>query len=277
MRFKRFFSFDSPKAIKAAKYAYLNAINYMAPHDSGSTAEHKFNLCSHASPACIALCLGRESGQASMVSANTDWTNSVRDSRERKARYFMSERESYMLEMLHHIAAACRTARRKRLKLAVRPNGSTDVAYEGIRIFVTPEYAKQLSRISGHTIESGLHTIFSCFPFVQFVDYTKNPNRFKRQLPANYYLTFSRSEINDSTAIDLLARGHNVAVIFGDGLPTQWGGFDVIDGDKHDLRHLDPRAPRGFVVGLSPKEPKAKKDQRGFVLRASKNNLQLAA
>ena len=127
LRFKRFFSVDSPKAIKAKKFRYLNAINYMAPHKSAGIG----NLCPHASPGCIALCLGRESGQASMVSAATNWTNSVRDSRERKARYFMQQRQEYMVEMLHHIAAACRTAKRKRIKLAVRPNGATDIAYEG--------------------------------------------------------------------------------------------------------------------------------------------------
>ena len=60
-----------------------------------------------------------------MVSAATNWTNNVRDSRERKARFFMKERQAYLVEMLRHIAAAIRTAKRKRLKLCVRPNGST--------------------------------------------------------------------------------------------------------------------------------------------------------
>jgi hypothetical protein len=119
LQFKRFFSVDSPKAIKAKKYRYLNAINYMAPHKTGVG-----NLCSHASIGCINLCLGRESGQASMVSANTNWTNSTRDSRERKARFFMQERQAYMVEMLRHIASACRTAKRKRIRLCVRPNVS---------------------------------------------------------------------------------------------------------------------------------------------------------
>jgi hypothetical protein len=182
IQFKRFFSVDSPKAIKAEKFRYLNAINYMAPHKSGGTG----NLCPHASPGCIALCLGRESGQASMVSAATNWTNSVRDSRERKARYFMQQRQEYMVEMLHHIAAACRTARRKRIKLAVRPNGSTDIAYEGLRVMIMPSLAAELSEVSGHTVTAGAHTIFSAFPNVQFIDYTKNPRRFERPLPANY-------------------------------------------------------------------------------------------
>src|SRR5262245_66275887 len=98
-KFQRFFSVDSPKAIKAAKLNYLNAINYMAPHDSGGAG----NLCPHASPGCVALCLGRESGQAAMVSRETG-TNLVRDSRERKARYFMRDRAAYLREMMLHIA-----------------------------------------------------------------------------------------------------------------------------------------------------------------------------
>ena len=64
VQFERFFSMDSAKAIKAQEYGYLNAINYMAPHKSAGVG----NLCSHASPVCIELCLGLESGQASMVS-----------------------------------------------------------------------------------------------------------------------------------------------------------------------------------------------------------------
>jgi hypothetical protein len=260
LRFKRFFSVDSPKAIKAKKFRYLNAINYMAPHKSAGVG----NLCSHASPGCVALCLGRESGQASMVSAATDWTNSVRDSRERKARYFMQQRQEYMVEMLHHIAAACRTARRKRIKLAVRPNGATDIAYEGLRVMIMPSLAAELSKISGHKITAGAHTIFSAFPNVQFVDYTKNPRRFERPLPANYSLTFSRSETNEPDAIKILEGGHNVAVVFAGNMPEAWNGYRVINGDEHDLRHLDPK---GVVVGLTPKGNKAKRDTSGFVVR----------
>ena len=260
MRFPRFFSFDSPKAIKAKKFRYLNAINYMAPHKSAGVG----NLCSHASPGCIALCLGRESGQASMVSAATDWTNSVRDSRERKARYFMRERNAYMAEMAHHIAAAWRTSRAKRIKLAVRPNGATDIAYESIRFVISAEMARKLSRIAGRPVEAGIHTIFSAFPFIQFVDYSKNPNRFRRALPGNYDLTFSRSETNERDCLDVLASGRNVAVVFADGLPAEWHGYRVIDGDAHDLRHLDPK---GVVVGLSPKGNKAKRSTSGFVVR----------
>ena len=261
LQFPRMFSIDSPKAIKAAQFNYLNAINYMAPHKSGDGVT---NLCSHASPACILLCLGRESGQAAMVSHATG-TNAVRQSRERKARYFMTERNAYCVEFMIHVARSIRTAKRKHMKLAVRPNGATDIAYEGVRVFVSPELATYLSKISGEQITPGLHTIFSAFPMVQYVDYTKNHLRFNRQLPANYSLTFSRSENNEAQALDLLARGFNVAVIFAGNMPLMWNGYHVVDGDQHDLRHLDPH---GVVIGLSPKGNKAKREgvALGFVV-----------
>jgi hypothetical protein len=260
VKFRRFFSTDSAKAIKAGDFGYLNAINYMAPARSAGVG----NLCSHASPGCIALCLGRESGQAAMISAATG-TNLVRLSRERKARYFMGERQAYMREMLFHIAAACRNAKRKRLNLVVRPNGSTDIAYEGLRVMIDPDFAAMLSDISGESVSAGAQTIFSAFPSIQFVDYTKNPKRFDRPLPANYHLTFSRSETNESDCYSLLKRGFNVAVVFGKALPESFGGFQVINGDLHDLRHLDARG--GVIVGLTPKGQKAKRDQSGFVVQ----------
>jgi hypothetical protein len=177
----------------------------------------------------------------------------------------MRQRGEYMCEMLLHIARNARAARRKGMTLAVRPNGSTDIAYEGTRVFITPEFAAELSRVSGLIVESGLHTIFSAFPSIQFLDYTKNPKRFDRALPANYHLTFSLSETNLADALGLLARGFNVAVVFGYALPATFQGYRVIDGDKHDLRFLDPQ---NVVVGLSPKGHKAKRDTSGFVQRA---------
>jgi hypothetical protein len=199
-----------------------------------------------------------------MVSAATNWTNNVRESRKRKAHYFMKQRQAYMREMLLHIAKAIRTAKRKRLKLCVRPNGSTDIAYEGIRYMIDGELAAQLTAISGHVVPNGAQTIMTAFPNITMVDYTKSARRFKRALPANYHLTFSRSETNEADCLELLAQGHNVAVVFAGKLPKTWNGYRVINGDVHDLRHLDPK---GVVVGLSPKGSKAKRDMAGFVVR----------
>jgi hypothetical protein len=131
-------------------------------------------------------------------------------------------------------------------------NGSSDIAWEGIACVR-----------NGVTYRS----VFLAFPDVAFVDYTKNPLRFDRALPANYHLTFSRSEGNEVTALQLLSRGVNVAAVFAGDKPTVWNGFNVIDGDEHDLRQLDPRGARGVVIALSPKGRKAKRDTSGFVIR----------
>ena len=241
-RFPKFFSTDSAKAIKAEKYGWLNAINYMAPHTTGGAG----NLCPDSSAGCRALCLGMYSGQAAMVTDLENGTNAVRESRIAKSQFFMNERLSFMAEMEQHIRAMIRKADRESKKLAVRPNGSTDIAFEYIRGY------------NGQTLPEQ-------FPEIQFVDYTKsmkrmlNPNR-----PRNYHLTFSLSETNMHEAMHVLANRKNVAVVFGHGQPETFMGHRVIDGTEHDLRHLDPSP---VIVGLDPKGSKAKNDESGFVVR----------
>ena len=241
-KFTKFFSTDSAKAIKADKYGWLNAINYMAPHDTAGVG----NLCPDASEGCKALCLGMYSGQAAMVSDLENGTNVVRESRIAKSQYFMNERHAFMGEMADHIRAMIRKADREDKRLAVRPNGSSDIAFEYIKGY------------NGQTLPEQ-------FPEIQFIDYTKNlkrilnPNR-----PSNYHLTFSLSETNMHEAIHVLANRKNVAVGFGDGLPDTFMGYRVIDGTEHDLRHLDPQP---VIVGLDPKGKKAKADTSGFVVR----------
>ena len=240
----RIFSFDSAKAIKAQGYGWLNAIHYMAPASLAGVG----NLCPKATASCKALCLGWFSGQASMVSHDAA-LNSVRQSRIDKARRFMRDRDAYMRDVVRSIQLAEKKAQRMGLKLCVRLNGSTDISWEGIKV---EAYGL-------------LHqNIMAVFPHVQFVDYTKIASRLDRPLPANYSLTLSRTESNDSDVVRIVASGlGNAAVVF-DSVPTQWQGLPVIDGDAHDLRHLDPR---GVIVGLSPKGSKAKRDTSGFVVR----------
>lgn len=247
----RIFSDDSAKAVKAQSYGWLNGIHYMAPHDVAGVG----NLCPKASAGCMALCLGLWSGQAGMVSGDSeaDQGNSVRASRREKARRFMRERPMYMHDVVRAIELLEAKALRLRLKLCVRLNGSTDIAWEGIGCE-----------------RSGVkyRNLMAAFPLLQFVDYTKIARRFARPLPANYHLTLSRSEVNEAECLEALGRGINVAIVFAGEKPAVWNGFSVMDGDAHDLRHLDPRGARGVVVGLSPKGRKAKRDQSGFVVRS---------
>ena len=242
----RIFSDDNQKSEKASGYGYLNIIHYLAPTDLAGVG----NVCGFESRGCAAACLGWHSGHASMVK-NDDDINNTRESRIAKTRAFMTDRPRYLARMVLEIARHRRRAAAAGLKLCVRLNGSSDIAWEGIRV--------------------GGKTLFELFPETQFIDYTKNWRRFDRALPSNYHLTFSRSEENESKALELLERGVNVTVVFGADKPSIWKGFAVIDGDAHDLRHLDPRAgqggrPWGYVIGLSPKGNKAKKDSSGFVV-----------
>ena len=193
-------------------------------------------------------------------------TNAVLESRKRKVKYFMTARAEFMQEAARHIAKQYAYATRKGMLLCVRMNGATDISWEGLQFDVDAKLAQFIQDRVGYAIEAGRYTLLSLYRFVQFVDYTKNWRRFDRALPPNLCLTFSRAENNEAKAVELLSRGVNVAVVFRGGLPAMWNGFDVINGDEHDLRHLDPRGDRGFVVGLSPKGNKAKRDQSGFVV-----------
>ena len=232
----RIFSIDNPKAIKAQSYGWLNAIHYMAPHNLAGVG----NLCPQASEGCKALCLGQYSGAAI-------YYPSVVLSRIAKAKRFMKKRQAYLADIDKAIRLARNKAKREGLKLCVRLNGSTDISWEGLKL-------------NGQSL-------IDAFPDVQFTDYTKSAKRAlafaQGKLPKNLHLTFSRSENNEAQALEVLKAGGNVAIVFAGNRPAKWNGFTVIDGDKHDLRHLDGK---GVVVGLTPKGSKAKKDISGFVI-----------
>jgi hypothetical protein len=251
---RRLLSTESAKAVKAQGHGWLNGIHYMAPHASGGAG----NLCSHASAECIALCLGWYSGQASMVKDIENDTNSVRDARIAKAQAFMHDRNAYLNHLARRIVILGRHAARDAFRPCVRLNGSTDVAYERMSFALDAKTARICGRREGERI-----TLLALFAHVQFVDYTKNPNRLDKA-PANLALTLSFAGDNEAACIAALSRGHNVAVIFAGAFPATWNGFRVIDGDQHDLRHLDPR---NVVVGLSPKGAKAKAHTGPMVVR----------
>lgn len=259
MKFSNFFSIENPKAIKARAYGYLNAINYMAPAELGGVG----NLCPHSSAGCRALCLGWYSGQAGMVKKGIGLRvgkSHTRACRKRKAQMFMKDRQAFLQCAVDAICALKRKAEREGLQLCVRLNGATDIAWETIRF------------------DGGI-SLIDFFPDVQFVDYTKSKRRMLNftagRFPPNYHLTFSRSEDNEDDCETVLASGGNVSVVFGTKMhefPEEYLNHYVIDGDNHDLRHLDfhwsqANVKEGVIVGLSPKGPKARKDTSGFVVR----------
>lgn len=231
-------STTNAKTVKGEKLGYTTYIMYLAPHKQNSK---NINLCSHASKGCAKACLFG-SGAARF--------EGVQDGKRNKTEYYLADKKNFMLQLVKEISKAEKLhgaiVGEKQYKkngidvlryknFAVRLNGTSDIPFEKIKL------------------DNGLN-IFEMFPNVQFYDYTKNPTRFAKVQPKNYHLTFSRSEDNDVIALDLLDKGHNVAIVFGvrdvKDLPTTFKGFNVINGDETDLRFLDEK---NIVVGLKYK------------------------
>jgi len=199
--FPRLFSTDSAKAAKASGFGYLNAIHYIAPATLGGAG----NMCSHYTLACLYNCLGWQSGQASMVKDLDAGMNNVRESRKLKAQLFMKDRAEYMNRLARDIVALDKKARRDGLELCVRLNGSSDLRFERIQFAIDDKTAKalRLPNIAGHKM-----TLLAMFPAIQFVDYTKNPNRLDNA-PGNLSLTLSYSVENSADCVKALLSGHN--------------------------------------------------------------------
>lgn len=203
---------------------YLTKGLSLSPADESGAG----NVCAFASLGCRAACLDHQ-GLAGVFAE-------IRAARIAKTIVFYRARRWFVDQLRREIAASLAKAKAQGKRLAVRLNVFSDIPWEKI----APE-------------------LFSEFTSVAFYDYTKNPKRAGQLLP-NYWVTFSRSESNDSAAIANLQRGHNVAIVFDCGnprsnnakpLPKTWRGFRVIDGDDTDLRFDDPRGhKRGVVVGL---------------------------
>ena len=162
--------------------------------------------------------------------------NPIREARINKTKFFVNDQETFLRQLWKETSNLIKLSNKKGLIPCERLNGTSDLRWEDYKL-------------EGQNI-------FESFQDLQFYDYTKHLDRAAAfangKLPSNYHLTFSRSETtSDATVRDLLKRGVNVAVVYGKELPeTDFGGFEVINGDETDLRFADPM---GKVVGLKYK------------------------
>lgn len=205
---------------------YLTAILHLAPGKLSGV-----NMCPSASKGCLMACLN---------TAGRGQFASIQQARINKTRFFNEDTAAFMAQLRKELAAFQKKCAKLGRKPVVRLNGTSDILWER---------------------ETNL---FEAFPLIQFYDYTKIAARMAPswEKPANYHLTFSRSESNEDKALGVLRAGGNVAVVFSGKLPETWHGYPVHNGDATDLRFLDPA---GVVVGLTAKG-KAKKDTSGFVV-----------
>ena len=208
---------------KGEKFGYKTAILHLAPYKLSGK-----NVCPKASKECIAFCLNT-SGRGQM--------NSVQQARINKTNLFWKDRKKFLEQLSQEIGQLKKRAASQGFKFAVRLNGTSDLAW--------------------HRFSS----LMDQHPDVIFYDYTKVYNHLDHNLK-NYKITFSASGSNNTECMAALKAGHNVAYVFKDKLPKKFQGKRVIDGDKHDLRFLDPR---GVVVGLLAKGSAKKAAAGGFV------------
>ena len=224
---------SNAKTRKGDGSEYVTAIMYLTPWKSAG-----INVCPMAEQAgCIEGCLN---------SAGRGVFNSVQAGRARKTQWFASDREGFMLQLYKDIASFVRFCDKLGVTPCVRLNGTSDIRWELIKV-------------------NGFANIFAAFPMVQFYDYTKIANR--KIKVTNYHLTWSYSGASEAYAKQhaiAKVNGLNIAVVWRkvSSIPTEYLGLPVVDGDKDDLRFLDPK---GVVVALYAKG-KAKRDTSGFVV-----------
>ena len=228
----------NPKLAKSMKLNIMTTVLHLAPHKLSG-----YNVCPMASAGCIKACLNT-AGRGGIIKTG-EKTNIIQQARIRKTKMFYEERPLFFELLIKDIQAVIRKAEREGFeKVGIRLNGTSDLPWEAFKV-----------KYDGKTYKN----IMAIFPDVQFYDYTKRHNR--KNIPANYHLTYSLAEDNFSRAKQALAAGLNVAAVFRNKLPESFMGTRVIDGDKHDYRPLDGL---GVIVGLIAKG-KAKKDCSGFV------------
>jgi hypothetical protein len=230
------------KTVKGQKLGYVTAILYLAPHKISGK-----NLCPFASKGCAQACL---------YSAGRGKFSNVQLARINKAKLFLSDPNSFVLQLGKEIE---KLFNKYGEKLVIRLNGTSDIPFENIKVFKT---------VSGKD-----SNIFERFPYVQFYDYTKSPKRMGLNYP-NYSLTFSRSEDlkNIEHSRKFLLQGLNVATVVSKDLYfellnneqilIEGRKINIVDGDENDLRFLDPV---NSLVVLKAKGD-AKKDKSGFTV-----------
>ena len=223
------------KTSKNTKYGYLTGIQYLSPYNTSGV-----NLCPMAEKAgCIKSCL--------YYSGRGKFKN-VQQARLNRTKLYLTNQPEYFNQLITEIQALIKKAAKRELSPLIRLNGTSDIRWENI----------------GFTFEDTYYrNIFEFFPNVQFMDYTKIPNRVDSKnglnnFPSNYDLTFSYSgapafKKYNQRAID---KGVRIAVVFDkvETIPLQFHGRKVLGGDDNDLTFTKPK---GSILALYAKGAKA--------------------
>lgn len=235
-------STGNPKIIKGMKQGYNTYILHLSPANVSG-----YETCPKRTNGCSAACLNT-AGRGGMFKRG-ETTNVIQEARKRKTRMFFEQRVEFLTQLVADVELAIKQSARMGLIPVFRLNGTSDLSFEKYSV-----------------VRNGVEyrNIFAAFPDVQFYDYTKVLGRKVKDI-ANYHLTFSAADGNDTDVLKAIEQGYNVATVFGlkktVPMPDTYNGLPVFNGDESDLRFLDPK---GVIVGLYAKG-RAKKDESGFV------------
>ena len=242
------------KNMKTEEY-YTYSLNFAHSDLSG------FNVCPKANKLtvneqnksksnCSSCCVGFN-GFASFQS-------NVMESRIKKTISYYVDRNSFYESLIFEINKAIKESNKKGLKPSFRLNAYSDIRHEN------------------NIIQDGKN-IFELFPDVDFYDYSKLINR---KVPLNYQLTYSHHNADFIETTKALESGLNVAIVF-EKLPKfiRVNGikYNVIDGDKTDLRLDEKINGKNVIVGLKFKGSKAKLNDaiiEGFCVAENNNSLE---
>lgn len=215
----------SSKTVKGEALGYVSAIAYLAPH----TTSTRKTVCPYSTPACRAGCLAGAGMGALPKQANA---------RHNRTRLWREDPAGFLAKIAMEIFDLQMLAAQADMALAVRVNGTSDLDIEHIKA------------------PNG-KTLMETFPGVTFYDYTRWPLH-KRSPSDSYHLTYSLADDRLENAIAYLKGGQSVTVVVEEEYKMEDGGWfllgdhqvNVVDGDLHDLRFLDPP---GSLVMLKPK------------------------
>jgi hypothetical protein len=178
-----------------------------------------FEMCLWRTEDCTKMCLNC-AGKGSLTS--------VQQARIRKTERLMQYPVGFFNNLILEMLKASNKHYGSPITPVMRLNGTSDLPWDQI----CPELFDHFGSVGW-----------------RFYDYTKSFQRARMQPWDN---TFSFSGHNWKDCETLLQSGKaRVAVVFdtkrGQPLPSSYRGYEVIDGDKDDLRFLDPK---GVIVGL---------------------------
>ena len=164
--------------------------------------------------------------------------DSINKARKARTEYWLSDQSAFLDQLRRELANFQKLCQKQGVQGVVRLNVLSDIQWERFGI---PQ----------------------AFPKLFFLDYTKLAKRLGKT-PSNYKLIFSYSDRPQYAKHVKVAKqtGAPIAVVFKNGMPSQYLGRPVVDGDQSDI--LNVLAGR-VVIGLKAKGP-AKQDMGGFVV-----------